>query len=201
MALFGDSLALRVMSARDAASADSIETGATRTSAQAAAIIRADGLRCLTSRQPTIPAIDVVCDTSVSRAGLRVHPAAATTARAALPDATSRVELWHASLERFGAEQLNQRFMRRFGVAMDSDAWAGWIAMKIVSECALRAEDTSPIALRRALADPKAHFDGHKGRPLSFDPHDGALIQPLYVVARDSAGVERVTRELMPGGS
>jgi len=38
--------------------------------------------------------------------------------------------LWHPSLERFGAAQLNQRFRTRFAAEMDGPAWAGWMAVK-----------------------------------------------------------------------
>lgn len=79
---------------------------------------------------------------------------------------------WHPSLKRFGAEQLNSRFESRFGVPMDSLAWASWMAVKISAELALRA---TPLERLR--------FDGHKGEPLWFRPEDHVLRQPLYVVA------------------
>jgi ABC-type branched-subunit amino acid transport system substrate-binding protein len=144
---------------------------------------------------------------------LRVRPSAATvatiaTAHSAIAPgvewtrpaaATRRVELWHPSLERFGAEQLNQRYERRYGRPMDSDAWAGWIAVKILAESALRAHATTSGALQRALTDPRAQFDGHKGRPLVFDARTGELRQPLYTV--DAAGdraPSRVSAEVFP---
>jgi hypothetical protein len=71
--------------------------------------------------------------------------------------------------------------------------------MKILAESALRARGQTPSALARALADSKARFDGHKGRSLAFDATTGVLVQPLYVVARDSTGAERVVAELPPG--
>jgi hypothetical protein len=79
---------------------------------------------------------------------------------------------WHPSLTRFGAEQLNSRFESRFGVPMDSLAWASWMAVKIAAELALRA---TPLERLR--------FDGHKGERLWFRPEDHVLQQPLYVVA------------------
>ena len=45
--------------------------------------------------------------------------------------ATRAPMLWDASLERFGATQLNDRYRRRFGVGMDGPAWAGWFAAKL----------------------------------------------------------------------
>jgi hypothetical protein len=80
---------------------------------------------------------------------------------------------WHPDLKRFGAEQLNERYLRRFGMPMDEAAWRGWVAVKIAAE----------LALRNAGADPTAErFDGHKGVQLRFDPDDHTLIQPVYIV-------------------
>jgi hypothetical protein len=81
---------------------------------------------------------------------------------------------WHPSLEKFGAEQLNQRFETRFGAPMDERAWAAWLAVMAAAEAALR--NTTLERLR---------FDGHKGARLSFRPEDHTLRQPLYVVAGD----------------
>lgn len=90
----------------------------------------------------------------------------------------ARVVDWHPDLYRFGAEQLNERFHRRFGQPMDEDAWHGWIAVKIATELALRAAPgTSLLSLL-----PGSAFDGHKGVQLRFDPKDHHLIQPVYRV-------------------
>ena len=92
-----------------------------------------------------------------------------------------RVVDWHPDLERFGAEQLNERFHRRFGQPMDEDAWHGWIAVKIAAELALKVSPgTSLLDLLPRLA-----FDGHKGTQLRFG-EDHHLIQPVYRV--DSKG-------------
>jgi hypothetical protein len=90
----------------------------------------------------------------------------------------SRVVDWHPDLYRFGAEQLNERFHRRFGQPMDEDAWHGWIAVKIAAELALRASPGTD------LLDllPRSAFDGHKGTQLRFDLEDHHLIQPVYLV-------------------
>jgi hypothetical protein len=89
----------------------------------------------------------------------------------------ARVVDWHPNLVRYGAEQLNQRFLRRFGQPMDEAAWRGWMAVKAVTETALRSPGGD-------LAAPLANlrFDGHKGEPLEFDPEDHHLRQPVYVV-------------------
>jgi hypothetical protein len=83
---------------------------------------------------------------------------------------------WHPDLERFGAEQLNQRFHRRFGIPMDEPAWRGWMAVKIAAELALRAPAGSDPATTLATMS----FDGHKGEQLRFDSKNHHLVQPTY---------------------
>jgi hypothetical protein len=115
------------------------------------------------------------------------------------PNGRRRVEVWHESLARFGGEQLNQRYRRRFDAPMDSDAWAAWIAVKIVAESSLRAHATTPDELAHALSDARMQFDGQKGRPLIFDPRTGELIQPLYIVDSGAdSGRSTVIAEVLP---
>ncbi|HEX6371344.1 MAG TPA: ABC transporter substrate-binding protein [Longimicrobium sp.] len=100
--------------------------------------------------------------------------------------------LWHPSLERFGAAQLNDRFRARFGAEMDAVAWAGWMAVKVLWEASLRARTVDPARLCAYLRRDDTQFDGHKGWPLSFrDNHQ--LRQPLYMVGR---GSDRVVGEI-----
>ena len=119
------------------------------------------------------------------------------TARALLANASARdivgqrppdtarlqIALWHPALERFGASQLTDRYRARYGTDMDSDAWAGWMAVKIAWESALRA---SPGAVGRRDAIARGAFDGHKGRPLRFGA-DGVLQQPLVLIEKHDA--------------
>ena len=116
--------------------------------------------------------------------------AAARAADAGLHPAAT-VELWHPTLERFGAAQLGDRFRARHGAGMRSAAWAGWFALKAVTDVALRAAPGA--SMTSLLASPSAQFDGHKGVRLSFRAWDRQLRQPLYVVHD-----ERVVAELPP---
>ncbi len=97
---------------------------------------------------------------------------------------------WHSGLMKFGAEELNVRFRRRFNQPMDERAWHGWIAVKCAVELALRYPGGSPKAKIGEL-----RLDGHKGMMLRFDPKDRHLVQPVYLV--DAAGklVEAVEPE------
>jgi hypothetical protein len=103
--------------------------------------------------------------------------------------AHARVAAWDPSLERFGADTLNERFHTRFGQEMTADAWAGWAAVKILWESSLRARSADGGKLVAYMAADTTQFDGHKGRPLSFRTWDRQLRQPVYVV-NDSGIVE-----------
>ena len=104
--------------------------------------------------------------------------------------ADAPIESWHPSLERFGAGQLGERFLARFGRPMDSPAWQGWFAAKVLGEASLRARATDPAALRDWLERTDARVDGHKGQALSFRAWDHQLRQPLYRIAAAAPGPE-----------
>lgn len=96
--------------------------------------------------------------------------------------ATPSTLLWASSLEKYGASQINDRFRTRYHSPMNGSAWAGWVAVKIAAEAALRARSVRPTALLAYLESPSTSFDGHKGWPLSFRSTDHQLRQPLYLV-------------------
>lgn len=112
-------------------------------------------------------------------------------------------ETWAPSLDRFGAAQLNERFRARFSRPMDSNAWAGWFAVKVVWEASERARAVDGATITRYLEGDSAQFDGHKGVPLSFRRWDHQLRQPLYIVpstsgARDSAARSQAAPVAVP---
>ena len=125
--------------------------------------------------------------------------------RQTLPSTASAV-LWAPSLVRYGASQINDRFRSRYHASMDGAAWAGWVAVKIASEAALRARSGNAGAMLSYLESGTTSFDGHKGWPLSFSSADHQLRQPLYVVpaaGSRAGGTPRDVPELsaIAGGS
>ncbi|HEX6589781.1 MAG TPA: hypothetical protein VF039_12230 [Longimicrobiales bacterium] len=118
------------------------------------------------------------------------------TASAAFRIGTTRPDamLWHPSLFRYGAQQLNDRFRRRYGRGMDEHAWAGWFSLKVLGEAALRARSNDPARLAAWMLSPRARFDGHKGVPLHFDARR-VLVQPTFTM---SAGE---IQQIEPAGS
>lgn len=162
-------------------------------------VVAGDSIFCSRFMQQSALARVATLDAGCPRAVARMRTIYAIDSRTATaePDAGAHLELWHASLERFGAEQLNQRYRRHFNEAMDSDAWMGWFAMKVALDLALHADAASPSALLAQLADAHASFDGQKGRPLRFAADTHRLVQPLYRVVGvgDSS---RVVAEVAP---
>jgi hypothetical protein len=116
-----------------------------------------------------------------------VEASDAMYASAAKEALSEEVVLWHPSLTRYGAAQLNDRYKARFGEAMTGRAWAAWAAVKVAWETALRTSGTGVQPLAAALANEATQFDGHKGAPLSFRPWDHQLRQPLYSVSHSGA--------------
>jgi hypothetical protein len=97
---------------------------------------------------------------------------------------------WHHDLEKFGADQLNERFRRRFDQPMDEAAWRGWVAVKLAAELALRFGTGAGADKIGELS-----LDGHKGMPLRFDPKDHHLVQPVYLIDPQGKVVDEVAPE------
>ena len=201
-AMFGTVVTLRVES-RGAFDSTARASGAdaSRAAMPSLYVVAGDSSTCsavmLQSARSTIPLLDAGCPPMAgpsSKVAYSLLPAPAFTA---IADDSARVELWHWSLERYGGEQLNERYRRRFGARMDSPAWAGWLALKIALDAALHAQKTDGRSLLRQLADPRARYDGQKGRPLRFSPDTHRLVQPLYRVS-GRGDDERVVAEVVP---
>lgn len=93
---------------------------------------------------------------------------------------------WDPALEKFGASQLNDRFVARWKQSMDDAAWRGWLAAKVAWEAAIRGP-AGDEAMARWLVSPAARFDGHQGVPLFFEP-DHRIRHPRYRVTTDHGG-------------
>ena len=99
----------------------------------------------------------------------KAHPGSGAEARA-----------WHSDFEKYAASQLNHRYAEATGKAMDDAAWAGWAAVKLVSDMVAREQTTDASTLLEALRGRLA-FDGQKGQDLSFRDN-GQLRQPLLLI-------------------
>lgn len=201
-ALFGTAVTLRIVGRVGFDStARASERPSSRTRVPSIYVVAGDTATCSDvmhqSARATVPVLDAGCTFADSALPATVYSLLPRTDAHALASDSTRVELWHWTLERFGGEQLNQRFRRRFATRMDSPAWVGWMAFKVALDLALHAHTTNGSALLHQLADPHAQFDGQKGRPLRFASGTHRLVQPVYRVA-GSGEHERVIAEVAP---
>lgn len=138
------------------------------------------------ARRPAAAERDLVVRTGLPEEAFR---GARQTAAAAAGD--PRVVLWAPGLFRYGAQQLNERYRRRFDAGMTGEAWAGWMAVKALSEAALRwVGRPGSGALVDGLRGRRALFDGHKGVSLTFTGPGGTLAQPVYVMDENVVEVQ-----------
>lgn len=96
------------------------------------------------------------------------------------PQSTAGARAWHQTFRKYAAAQLNKRYTERTQQPMSDAAWAGWAAVRVVSDTAARQQSAEPTALLEALKGDLA-FDGQKGMDLSFRD-TGQLRQPLLLV-------------------
>jgi len=125
-----------------------------------------------------VEASDAMYRKAARRSLRKSGPANASSAR-------DSVVLWWQALERYGAGQINDRYRARYNAGMDGLAWAGWAAVKMIAESALRAGSVDAPRLIAYLESPTTAFDGHKGWPLTFRTADHQLRQPLYFLTHD----------------
>ena len=165
---------------------------------QAAAIIAAGDASALQSLSEAIAStavFNVTADDDALRQDcttnlLHVLPSNAMKADAVAqwlqknPDASVEARAWHPKFVKYAARDLNKRFLKVQGIAMDDDAWAGWAAVRMIAEAVIRTQATEPSALL-AFMKTEIAFDGQKGIPHTFRD-TGQLRQRLLIV--DEAG-------------
>lgn len=119
--------------------------------------------------------------------------------REANPGSEAAAAAWHGDAVKFSARDLNKRYAKRFGMAMDELAWAGWFAARAVGDTLMRHPGADAAELLRLLKE-SSGFDGQKGDPHNFRA-SGQLRQPLVLVGMDGsllgeAPVRSVSSEL-----
>lgn len=93
-----------------------------------------------------------------------------------------RAALWEATLDAYGARELNARFGGRWGRPMDPPAWTAYQAVKIAYEAAIATGSRKGTDLAAYLAGGTAVFDVSKGIGVTFRPWDHQMRQSLYLV-------------------
>lgn len=94
---------------------------------------------------------------------------------------------WHWSLERYGAPQVNSRFLEQTqGRQMAGHDWTAWMAVKAVVNAYARARSDDPAEIARFLRSDRMRLDGSKGVTMNFRPWDGQLRQPIMLATHNA---------------
>lgn len=91
---------------------------------------------------------------------------------------------WHEDFVKFAASQLNKRFTRNHQTKMDDAAWAGWAAVKMLSDSVARTQKTDAATMLTFLKNDLS-FDGQKGDTATFRD-TGQLRQIVLLVDQDN---------------
>lgn len=83
------------------------------------------------------------------------------------PETAVTAQGWHEDFVKFAASQLNTRFTRNHQSKMDDAAWAGWAAVKMLSDTVARTQNTDAAAMLTYLRNDLS-FDGQKGDTATF---------------------------------
>lgn len=114
------------------------------------------------------------------------------------PDTVVQAQGWHEDFKKFAASQLNKRFTRNQGSLMDGDAWAGWAAVKMLSDTIARTQNPDPAAMLDFM-EHKLAFDGQKGDGATFR-ETGQLRQIVLLVDENNKIVAEAPLRGVKGG-
>lgn len=113
------------------------------------------------------------------------------------PDSKAHAQTWHEDFVKFAARQLNSRFLKTQGVIMDDDAWAGWLAVKLMSEAVVRTQSAESSVMLDFLENATA-FDIQKGGGANFRD-TGQLRQIILLIENNEIITEAPLRGVEGG--
>jgi ABC transporter substrate binding protein (PQQ-dependent alcohol dehydrogenase system) len=126
-----------------------------------------------------------VADTDPDLEFSRSVPYRTTRPRPVIGAAGLMAVAWAWTWERYGAPQLNNRFLAKAGRHMTGLDWSAWMAAKLVTTAVLRTRGGDFAKLRaQILSD--ASYDGVKGLPVSVRPWDHQLRQAILLSTGDA---------------
>ncbi len=97
------------------------------------------------------------------------------------PDSKAMAAGWHSDFKKYAASQVNKRFKDTHdGKAMDDEAYAGWMAMKIIADAVARTRSADGAKLMAFLKNDLV-MDGAKGLKMTFRS-TGQLQQMMLLV-------------------
>jgi len=113
------------------------------------------------------------------------------------PESTAHVQGWHQDFKKFAASQLNNRFTKAHGVKMTDDAWAGWAAVKLLSDTVARTQSVDGAVMLNYLRNDIA-FDGQKGAGATF--RDTGQLRQLVLLIENNKIVAEAPLRGVKGG-
>lgn len=88
---------------------------------------------------------------------------------------------WHPTQYAWGAEQLQDRFLRLAKRHMRPIDYQAWMAVRALGEAVVHVNSADPRALTAYMLGPDFDFAAFKGVAVSFRPWDRQLRQPLLL--------------------
>jgi len=113
------------------------------------------------------------------------------------PESKAHAKGWHKDFRKFAASQLNIRFTKASGVIMDDDSWAGWAAVKLLSDTVARTQSMDADVMLNYLKNDIA-FDGQKGAGATFRD-TGQLRQLVLIIDNNKIVAEAPLRGVKGG--
>lgn len=113
------------------------------------------------------------------------------------PESKAHVQGWHEDFKKFAASQLNIRFKKAQGVIMDDDSWAGWAAVKLISDTVARIQSADSTEMLTYLQNEIA-FDSQKGAGATFR-ETGQLRQLVLLIENNKIMAEAPLRGVKGG--
>jgi len=110
-----------------------------------------------------------------------------------------RATAWEATLDAYGAREVNARYRDQFGEPMSSSAWAAYQGINILYTAALFGGVTNGQDVVAYLVNQNNVFDLWKGIGASFRPWDRQLRQPLYLVKITDTATDPLDLGLLVG--
>lgn len=106
---------------------------------------------------------------------------------------------WAATLDAYGARELNARYLARWDEPMELAGWGAYQAVKIFYEADTFSGGLRGTELRDYLLDENTVYDIWKGLGASFRPWDHQLRQSLYLIEVDPEAESLFAIEMLVG--
>jgi ABC transporter substrate binding protein (PQQ-dependent alcohol dehydrogenase system) len=113
--------------------------------------------------------------------------------------ANFRALAFEATLDAYGAREINARYRLRWAEPMDPGAWAVYVGVKMLYEAVTFGGAAEPERVIAFLNAPTSVFDLWKGIGVTFRTWDRQLRQSLYLVKIDEANPDPFSMGLLVG--